>query len=58
VERFQELLWVLIYLYSGQLARVLELLGIRWKNIVYGGVWNIFIEEGLVTFVATYYKGY
>jgi len=29
IERFQELLWVLIYLYSRQPARALELLGIR-----------------------------
>ncbi|KAH7386614.1 hypothetical protein BKA64DRAFT_569228, partial [Cadophora sp. MPI-SDFR-AT-0126] len=39
-------------------ARAPELLGIRWKNTVYRGVRNIFIEEGLVIFVATYYKGY
>jgi hypothetical protein len=30
----------------------------RWKNIAYGSVRNIFIKEGLVVFVATYYKGY
>jgi hypothetical protein len=30
----------------------------RWKNTTYGKVRNIFIEEGLVVFVATYYKGY
>ncbi|KAK6591364.1 hypothetical protein H4I95_12233 [Botrytis cinerea] len=35
-----------------------ELLGMRWKNTAYGGVRNIFIEEGLVAFVATYHKGY
>ena len=58
VERFQELLQVLIHLYSSQLARAPELLGIRQKNTAYGGVRNIFIKEGLVTFVATYYKGY
>ncbi len=47
-----------MYLYSGQLARAPELLGIRWKNTAYGGVRNIFIKEGLVVFVATYHKGY
>jgi hypothetical protein len=47
-----------MYLCSGQLARAPELLGIRWKNIAYGGVRNIFIKEGLVAFVAIYYKGY
>jgi hypothetical protein len=30
----------------------------RWKNTAYGSVRNIFIEEGLVAFVPTYYKGY
>jgi hypothetical protein len=58
VERFQELLWILMHLCSGQPARAPELLGIRWKNTAYSGVRNIFIEEGLVVFVATYYKGY
>jgi len=52
IERFQELLWVLMYLCGGQPARAPELLGIRWKNTVNGGVRNIFIEEGLVAFVA------
>jgi hypothetical protein len=47
-----------MYLYSRQLARAPELLGMRWKNTAYGGVRNIFIKEGLVAFVATYYKGY
>jgi RecQ family ATP-dependent DNA helicase len=58
VERFQELLWVLMHLCGGQPARAPELLGIRWKNTAYGGVRNIFIEEGLVAFVTTYHKGY
>jgi hypothetical protein len=30
----------------------------RWKNTAYGGVWNIFIKEGLIAFVAIYHKGY
>jgi hypothetical protein len=47
-----------MHLCSGQPARAPELLGMRWKNTGYGGVWNIVIEEGLVAFVATYYKGY
>jgi hypothetical protein len=58
VEQFQELLWILMYLCGDQPARAPELLGIRWKNTVYRGVRNIFIEEDLVTFVAIYYKGY
>src|SRR5204862_3497742 len=58
VERFQELLLILMYTSGGQSARVLELLGIRWKNTEQGGVCNIFIEDGLVAFVTTYHKGY
>ncbi|KAH9203342.1 hypothetical protein DL95DRAFT_231977, partial [Leptodontidium sp. 2 PMI_412] len=41
-----------------QLTRAPELLGMRWKNTAYGEVRNIFIEEGLVAFVATYHKRY
>jgi hypothetical protein len=58
VERFQELLLVLMYISRGQAARALELLGIRWKNTKQGGVRNIFIKDGLVAFVTTYHKGY
>ena len=58
IERFQELLWICMHLCGGQPARAPELLGMRWKNTAYGGVRNIFIEEGLVAFVATYHKGY
>ena len=57
-ERFIELLWALMYLYNGQLVRIPELLGIQWKNTVYSGVRNIFIEENLVIFVVIYYKRY
>jgi hypothetical protein len=53
-----ELLWALMHLCDGQLVKALELLRIQWKNTVYGGVQNIFIKEGLVTFMAMYYKGY
>ena len=47
-----------MYLYNGQPVRTPELLGIQWKNTVYSGIQNIFIEEDLVIFVAIYYKGY
>ena len=58
VERFQELLLITMHICGGQPARAPELLGMRWQNTVYGGVRNIFIEDGLVAFVATYHKGY
>ena len=58
VERFQELLLILMHMVGGQAARAPELLGIRWQNTEQGGVRNIFIEDGLVAFVTTYHKGY
>jgi hypothetical protein len=50
VERIQELFWVLMMLLS-QAPRTPELFTIRWKNTAYGGVRNIFIEEGLVAYM-------
>ena len=58
VERFKELLWLCMHFGGGQPARAPELLGIRWKNTSNGGIRNIFIEEGLVSFICTYHKGY
>jgi RecQ family ATP-dependent DNA helicase len=58
VERFQELLLILMHICGGQSARAPELLGIRWTNTEQGGVRNIFVEDGLVAFVTTYHKGY
>ena len=58
VERFQELLLILMHLCGGQPSRAPEILGLRWKNTPNGGVRNIFIEQGMVAFVAQYHKGY
>ena len=58
VDRFKELLLILMHICGGGLARGLEILGIRWKNTEQGGIRNIFIENGLVTFVTGYHKGY
>jgi RecQ family ATP-dependent DNA helicase len=58
VTRFKELLLILMQICGGQPSRAPELLGMRWKNTEYGGIRNIFIEEGLVAFVASYHKGY
>ena len=52
IERFLELLLVLIHLCGGQPSRVPEILGLRWKNTTNSGVCNIIIEDGLVGFVA------
>ena len=58
VDRFKELLLILMHVCGGQLARAPEILGIRWRNIEQGGIRNIFIEDGLVAFVTGYHKGY
>jgi len=58
IERFLELLLVLIHLCGGQPSRAPEILRLRWKNTGNGGVRNVIIEEGLVEIVAQYYKGY
>ena len=39
IERFQELLLILMHISRGQAARAPELLGIRWKNTEQGGVY-------------------
>lgn len=58
VERFLELLLILIHLCAGQPSRATEILGLRWKNTANGGVRNVIIENGLVGLVGQYYKGY
>jgi hypothetical protein len=58
VERFRELLLVLMHICGGQPGRAPEILGIRWKNTEQGGIRNIFIEDGLVALVTRYHKGY
>ncbi|OBT70934.1 hypothetical protein VF21_10104 [Pseudogymnoascus sp. 05NY08] len=58
VERFLELLLILIHLCAGQPSRATEILGLRWKNTANGGVRNVIIENGLVGLVGQYHKGY
>jgi hypothetical protein len=58
VTRFLELLLLLIHLTSGQPARRTEILSIRYMNTVHGHHRNIFIENGMVSTVTSYYKGY
>ena len=58
IDRFQELLLILMHICSGQPGRASEILGIRWKNTEQGGIQNIFIEDGLVAVVTGYHKGY
>jgi superfamily II DNA helicase RecQ len=58
IVRFQELILIIMYIWGGQVPRTPEILGIRWKNTEQGGIRNIFIEDGLVAWVAAYHKGY
>ena len=58
IERFLELLLLCMHLSGGQPARTPEILGLRWRNTAQGGTRNIFIEDGLVAFVASYHKGF
>jgi superfamily II DNA helicase RecQ len=58
VARFREKILVLMHIAGGQPARATELLSIRHSNTQKGGHRNIFIEDGMVVFVARYHKGY
>lgn len=58
VERFLERLLLLVHITSGQPARATELLGLRYCNTVEGHHRNIFIDDGLVSTVTSYHKGY
>ena len=58
IRQFKSELLVLIHLTSGGPARAPELLSIRYLNTQNGGVRNVFIENGLVSFITGYHKGY
>ena len=47
-----------MHIAGGQPARGTELLSLQYCNIVHGLQRNIFIENGLVSFVTYYHKGY
>ncbi|OGE47046.1 hypothetical protein PENARI_c072G04807 [Penicillium arizonense] len=58
VAYFREKLAIAIHVSGGQPARAPELLSIRHCNTDSGGRRNVFIEDGLVTFVSQYHKGF
>lgn len=58
VVAFRRKLSIIIYICGGQPAYTLELLSIRYKNTDSGGHRNVFIEDGMVTIVISYYKGF
>ncbi|KFY31504.1 hypothetical protein V493_01048 [Pseudogymnoascus sp. VKM F-4281 (FW-2241)] len=55
---FLELLLLLIYMLGGQPARGTKLLSLQLRNTIHGLRRNIFIENGLISFVTFYHKGY
>jgi hypothetical protein len=55
---FLERLLLLVHILGGQPARGTELLSLQLRNTVHGLRRNIFIENGLVSFVTFYHKGY
>jgi hypothetical protein len=56
VNKFLEVLLLLIHITGGQPARGTEIIGLMHINTTYHR--NIFIEEGLVAIVTSYHKGY
>jgi superfamily II DNA helicase RecQ len=58
VEAFRERLWALMHVTGGQPARGPEILGIRHRNTGDGGIRNVFVHKGLISFVALYHKGF
>lgn len=56
VTRFLDILLLLVHITSGQPARGTETLSLRHTNTMHHR--NIFVEEGLVSTVTTYHKGY
>jgi hypothetical protein len=57
-EEFLRQLLLLVHVTGGQSARGTELLTLQWRNTANGIRRNIFIEDGLVSFVTAYHKGY
>ncbi|CAG8282894.1 unnamed protein product [Penicillium salamii] len=55
---FRQKLSVAVHICGGQPAQALELLSIRHKNTHSGGYRNVFIEDGMVAMVTSYYKGF
>jgi hypothetical protein len=55
---FLERLLLVVHLTAGQPARGTEILSLRYRNTVHGHHRSIFIEDGLVSTVTAYHKGY
>jgi hypothetical protein len=58
VKELMERMFLLMHMVSGQPARATEILSIRHKNTMNGGVRNIFAHNGLICFVTSYHKSF
>ena len=58
VEAFLERMLLLVHLTAGQPARGTEILSLRHVNTLHGHHRSIFVENGMVSIVTSYYKGY
>ncbi|KAH1912046.1 hypothetical protein KXW47_008703, partial [Aspergillus fumigatus] len=58
VAQFKEKLAILVHVTAGQPARAPELLSIQHCNTANSHRRNIYIEDGMVTFVTAYHKGF
>lgn len=58
VNVFLERLLLLVHILGGQPARGTELFSLQLRNTAHGLRRNIFLENGLVSFVTWYHKGY
>lgn len=58
VDAFLERLLLLMHITSGQPARGTEIVTLRVQNTILGHHRNVFIEDGLVSIVTSYHKGY
>ena len=47
-----------MFILGGQPPRAIELFSLQVENTLLGGLRSIFIKEGLIGFVTTYYKGF
>jgi hypothetical protein len=58
VDKFLERLLLLIHMTGGQPPRGTELIGLQYSNTAQGQHRGIFLEEGLISTVTSYHKGY
>jgi superfamily II DNA helicase RecQ len=58
IERFLELILVILHMVGGQPPRATEILGMRYCNTSNGGFRNIVIYKGQVCYIAAYHKNY